>query len=474
MNEESGPVIISSLDVNAMKLPFSFRNARETAAGEALVDSGATESFIDYRTAIRWRVGVRQLKYPRRVYNVDGTLNQAGTLTECCFLRVRVGKKHGIVRFFVTNLGTDRILLGYPWLKEFDPPLDWKNGRLKGDQPITIETLSYRYLRFRNPLAGIVKDVKRVAEIGKTQLAVTWKQLTNRWKKVEGVPDEYQRHKKVFSEKEASSLPPSRPEDHAIKLKPGAPDVIQQKIYPLSTEQKKHLKEYIDDMLKNGKIEPSDSPWAVPMFFVKKSDGKLRPVQDYRKVNEWTVTDSYPLPRIDVTTESFHGLELFTKMDWRNGFWNFQVRPEDRWKAAFRCIYGCFQPTVMPFGLKNAPATMQRGADRIFARLKNKYPGYIFCYMDDILIGTPNDLKLHQKIVHEVLDLLEKESIFLKPSKCEFEKDSIEFLGIKVEKGKIMIDPTKRKGLAKWPKVLKSVKEIRSTLGVLGYQRPFI
>jgi RNase H-like domain found in reverse transcriptase/Reverse transcriptase (RNA-dependent DNA polymerase) len=129
---------------------------------------------------------------------------------------------------------------------------------------------------------------------------------------------------------------------------------------------------------------------------------------------------------------------------------------------------------MMYFGLTNSPATFQRTMDHIFQSLKNKYPGMVFIYMDDILITTTNDPMLHKQIVHEVLDLLEKELFFLKLSKCKFEHKSIEYLGIVVENGTLRIDPTKHQGLALWPQKLSTIQQVHSTLGVLGYQRPFI
>jgi hypothetical protein len=112
--------------------------------------------------------------------------------------------------------------------------------------------------------------------------------------------------------------------------------------------------------------------------------------------------------------------------------------------------------------------------DRIFAPLKQRYPGMIFAYMDDILIATGDDLALHQQIMHEVLELLEQESLFCKLSKCHFEQRTITYLGIIVEAGTIRINPTKTNGLLAWPRTLKSVKQVRSTLGVYGYHRAFI
>jgi Reverse transcriptase (RNA-dependent DNA polymerase) len=128
----------------------------------------------------------------------------------------------------------------------------------------------------------------------------------------------------------------------------------------------------------------------------------------------------------------------------------------------------------MYFGLMNSPPTFQKTMDRLFCPLKDKYPGMLFVYMDDILITTNDDLPLHRCIVHDVLDLLEAESFFLKPSKCKFEHSSINYLGIVVSNGAISIDPTKRDGLATWLEQLATVKQVHSTLGVFGYQRPFI
>jgi RNase H-like domain found in reverse transcriptase/Reverse transcriptase (RNA-dependent DNA polymerase) len=128
----------------------------------------------------------------------------------------------------------------------------------------------------------------------------------------------------------------------------------------------------------------------------------------------------------------------------------------------------------MYFGLTNSPLTFQKTMDHLFHPLKDKYLGMLFVYMDDILIATDNDLPLHRQIVHDVLDLLEVESFFLKPSKCKFERTSIDYLGIVVSNGAISIDPTKCDGLATWPEQLASIKQVCSTLGVFGYQRPFI
>jgi Reverse transcriptase (RNA-dependent DNA polymerase) len=128
----------------------------------------------------------------------------------------------------------------------------------------------------------------------------------------------------------------------------------------------------------------------------------------------------------------------------------------------------------MYFRLTNSLPTFQKMMDHLFHPLKDKYLGMLFAYMDDILISTANDLPLYCRIVHDVLSLLEAESFFLKPSKCKFECMTIDYLGIVVSNGAISIDPTKHDGLATWPEQLATVKQVHSTLGVFGYQCPFI
>ena len=147
---------------------------------------------------------------------------------------------------------------------------------------------------------------------------------------------------------------------------------------------------------------------------------------------------------------------------------------EDQWKLAFKLPDGTYASQVMFFGMTNAPVVFQRTMDRIFAVLKNKYPGCIFVYMDDIYIVTPDDEELHTEIVNVVLDMLAVEDFFLKLSKCSFHQQTVDYLGIRIEGGIIHIDPTKHNGLATWKKVLNDVHDIRSMLGLFGYNHPFV
>jgi Reverse transcriptase (RNA-dependent DNA polymerase) len=209
------------------------------------------------------------------------------------------------------------------------------------------------------------------------------------------VPKEYRRHAIVFSEEAAHQFPPSRPEDHAIQLKPDEPDMIKCKTYPLTKPEMEAAKKFLDENQVMGYIEPTNSPYLSPFFFIKKKDGTLRPVQDYREINKWTIRDVYPIPQITHILEQLQGKTLFTALDIRWGYNNIQIKPTDRHKVAFQTPYGLYQPNVMYFGLTNLPPTFQKMMDRLFCPLKDKYPGMLFVYMDDILIATNDDLPLH-------------------------------------------------------------------------------
>jgi hypothetical protein len=132
--------------------------------------------------------------------------------------------------------------------------------------------------------------------------------------------------------------------------------------------------------------------------------------------------------------------QLFSKFDVRAGYNNIQIKEEDQYKAAFKTLLGTFIPTVMTFRFCNAPLIFQRAMNRDLKPLKQKYPNNFANYMDDVAIGTdnsPEGQELHEQIVHEFLDILKKHSYFLKVSKCEIEKDNMEFLGFLVGNGTV-------------------------------------
>jgi Reverse transcriptase (RNA-dependent DNA polymerase) len=171
--------------------------------------------------------------------------------------------------------------------------------------------------------------------------------------------------------------------------------MIKCKTYTLTRPEMEAVKKFLDENQAMGYIEPTNSPYSSPFFFIKKKDGLLQLVQDYRKINKWMIQDVYPIPQITHILEQLQGKMLFTTLDICWGYNNIQIWPEDCHKAAFQMPYGLYQPNVMYFGLTNLPPMFQKMMDCLFHPLKDKYPRMLFVYMDDILIMTTDDLSLH-------------------------------------------------------------------------------
>ena len=215
----------------------------------------------------------------------------------------------------------------------------------------------------------------------------------------------------------------------------------------MDQEQITYMRKWIDEELQKSFIRDSKSPWPSPTFLIKKKNGDYRVIQDYQKLNSFTIPDKTPLPLITDLINQLHGKTLFTKFDIRMGYNNIRIKDGDQQKAAFTTPLGQYEPIVMSFGLRNAPGTFMRAMNKLFQNVQNKYPGSIQIYMDNILIATNDDQELHQTIVWEVLEVMKKESLFLKLTKCEFEKHKVEYLGLILDNNTIRPDPTKIAGL---------------------------
>ena len=272
----------------------------------------------------------------------------------------------------------------------------------------------------------------------------------------------------MFSKEESQRLPGLRLWDHAIELKPDAPATLPGKVYALTQAEQQALEEFIKEHQRKGYIRPSKSPYAAPFFFIKKKDGKLHPVQDYRKINEWTVRNRYPLPLIPELIARVKNSSRFTKFDVRWGYNNVRIKEGDKWKAAFIMNKGLFEPRVMFFKLTNSPATFQTMMNALFE--EELWEGWLTIYMDDILIHTNDSLEDHRTKVHLILDKLAKHDLYLKPEKCLFEKEEVEFLGVVLKGGTVQMDPTKVKGVADWPPP-RNLRDVRAFLGFTEFYR---
>jgi len=267
-----------------MTIKVIVRLYHKEARTNVLLESGATDNLIDQNLTKKLGLGMTPVTPPRLIQNVDGSLNKDGTITETCKLWIKRGNKEMAFQFFITSLGEDRMIFGYPCFEHENPGIDWKAQELKGE-PVVILTDGYRFRQKQHQEA-------------KAAVVATFDPV-----KDTPIPEEYQQHQKVFSDEEAQCFPPEREEDFPIELRPDAPQNINCKIYPLTPKEDESLKLYIEENLAKGYIYEGSSPYASSFFFRKKTDGGLRPIIDYRPLNAWTVKDTYPLPLIsDILT----------------------------------------------------------------------------------------------------------------------------------------------------------------------------
>src|SRR3984957_696685 len=261
-----------------------------------------------------------------------------------------------------------------------------------------------------------------------------------------------------------------------IEFKKDTPDAIDCKVYPMSQNEDQGLRDWLTEQLEKGYIRPSKSQYASSFFFIKKKDGKLCPVQDYRRINNYTIRNQYPLPLISDLITDLRGAYIYTKLDIRWGYNNVRIKEGDEHKAAFKTRYGLFEPLVMFFGLTNSPATFQTMMNHIFAPIIAKHEllgTTIRVYMDDIAIATRTTVHGHTAAISDVLQLAADHDLYFKPEKCIFHAPRIDYLGVILEKGVTRMDPVKIAGIKDWPTPVK-VKDVRSFLGFCNFYRAFI
>ena len=227
--------------------------------------------------------------------------------------------------------------------------------------------------------------------------------------------------------------------------------------------------EIIQEQIKTGVIRESTSPWASPMVYVMKKDGSIRPCVDYRKLNDSTLKDAYPLPRIDDCLDNFGNAKFFSTLDLQSGYWQISVAEEDKPKTAFVTRSGLYEYNTMPFGLCNAPSTFQRCMELIFRGLQWKV---VLIYLDDIIIFSET-FKTHLERINMVFERLRSAGFKLKPSKCELFREGVTFLGHSITSSGIKPSPDKVKVVNNWKRP-QTVTQVRSFLGFASYYRRYI
>jgi hypothetical protein len=252
-----------------------------------------------------------------------------------------------------------------------------------------------------------------------------------------------QEYPDVFSE-DLPGMPPYRDIKFITELLPGTPP-ISKRSYRMPKNELVELKKQMAELQAKGFIRPSSSPWGAPVMFVEKKDGTQRICVDYRSLNEVTIKNKYPLPRIEDLFDQMKGTSVFSKIDLRSGYHQLKIQESDIPKTAFRTRYGLYEYTVISFGLTNAPAYFMYLMNKVFMEYLDKF---VVVFIDDILIFSKTEG--HENHLRLVLEKLRSNQLYAKLGKCEFWLTKVAFLGHVISAGGVSVDPSKVKDVLNW------------------------
>ena len=244
---------------------------------------------------------------------------------------------------------------------------------------------------------------------------------------------------------------------------------IRQPIRQIPPFKREKVQQLLSEMQEKDIIQRSNSPWASSIVLVTKKDGTTRFCADYRKLNEVTRKDAYPLPRIDMTLDTLAGSQWFSTLDLVSGYWQVEVAKEDQSKTVFCTTEGLFKFKVMPFGLCNAPATFQCLIDLVLAGL---HWDHCLFYLDDVIV-LGRSFPEHLQSLQLVFARLREAGLKLKPAKCALFREEVQFLGQLVSREGIQADPSNVERVSKWPTPTTTGK-VRQFLRFASYYRRFV
>ena len=428
-----------------------------------LFDSGADRSFISSSFLHKSSISLEPQKFNLQILLPDGS----PFLCDRIFpnFPLKISDNHLPADLIVFELGTYDIILGMDWLGRHHAEILCKEKIVRVKAP-GGECLIRKNSVFPIQTISAVQAIEMIKHGDKGYLCFIASSEEKIKLSLEETPIVCD-YPDVFPE-DLPGLPPRREVDFHIDLIPDATP-ISRTPYRFAPAELAELKKQLDELLEKGFIRPSVSPWGAPVLFVKKKDGTMRLCIDYREINKITIKNRYPLPRIDDLFDQLRGAQVFSKIDLRSGYHQLRIAKEDVSKTAFRTRYGHYEFLVMPFGLTNAPAAFMDLMQRYLRPYLDKF---VVVFIDDILVYS-RSREEHEEHLRMILELLRKEKLYGKFSKCEFWLEEISFLGHMVSKGGISVDPEKIKAITDWP-IPRNVTEVRSFLGLAGYYRKYV
>ncbi|KAM0018968.1 putative nucleotidyltransferase, Ribonuclease H [Helianthus debilis subsp. tardiflorus] len=430
----------------------------------ALFDSGADTSYVSLEVSKMLKRIPTPLNTKHTVELANGKSLEASHVVKGC--QLILADQTFSIDLIPIILGNFDIVIGMDWLSQHRAEI------LCNEKIVRIPGFGNEPLMIRGDKRSAVENIisllkaQKCLRKGHTAVLALITDTTKKEKKLEDFPV-VRDYPEVFPE-ELPGLPPHRQVEFQIELTPGAAPIARAP-YRLAPSELEELSTQLQELLDKGFIRPSSSPWGAPVLFVKKKDGTFRMCIDYRELNKVTVKNRYPLPRIDDLFDQLQGSSYYSKIDLRSGYHQLRVREEDVTKTAFRTRYGHYEFLVMPFGLTNAPAVFMDLMNRVCKPYLDKF---VIVFIDDILIYSKGQEE-HEQHLRLILELLRKEQLYAKFSKCDFWLREVHFLGHVVNKDGIHVDPSKVDSIKNWP-APRTPKEIRQFLGLAGYYRRFI
>ncbi|GJR12691.1 putative reverse transcriptase domain-containing protein [Tanacetum coccineum] len=429
-----------------------------------LFDSGVDKSFISTSLASMLNIPPITIDTFYDIKMADGNLVSTKTVIQGCTLTLL--NQSFEIDLMPIKLGSFDVVIGMDWLSKY-------HARIICDEkiihiPIDGETLIIRGDRSKTRLNLIScikteRYISRVCQVFMIQVTEKKKSDEKRLKDITVVRE----FPEVFPEDLPGLLPVCQVE-FQIDLIPRAAPVARTP-YRLAPSEMQELSNQLQELLDRGFIRPSTSPWGAPVLFVKKKDGYFRMCIDYRELNKLTIKNHYPLPRFDDLFDQLQGLSVYSKIDLRLGYRQLRVRDEDIPKTAFRTRYGHYEFQVMPFGLTNAPAEFMDLMNRVCKPYLDKF---IIVFIDDILIYSRNEEE-HANHLRIILELLRKEKLYAKFSKCDFWIRMVQFLRHLIDSQGLHVDPAKIEVVKNWASPITPTK-VCQFLGLADYYRRFI
>ena len=426
-----------------------------------LFDSGATHSFVTPEVAAEF---VGSFVIDRMDVAVMTPGDQTLQAKECLRrVPLVICEKMFLADLLVVPLKGYEVILGMDWLSGYRAQLDCGKGRISfkenGQRQMVFYGISpSKYVSLVAALR--VEDLLKDGEAYLVTVTASEGSASNGVEITDiAVVQEFE---DVFAA--LKELPPPRSNPFTINLEPGAKPIAKTP-YRMAPAELAELKKQLEDLMEKGFIRPSSSPWGAPVLFVKKKDGSMRLCIDYRGINNITIKDKYPLPRIDELLDQLRGASWFSKIGLASGYHQIPISEGDVMKTAFRTRYGQYEFVVMPFGLTNAPAAFMRLMNEVFHDYLDKF---VIIFIDDILIYSKTEVE-HKAHLKLVLERLRNQKLYAKFSKCSFWKREIGFLGHRVSGEGVSVDSEKVKAIngnrgKKFPRVSRVLSKVRQEL----------